>query len=113
MYNLAKHYIFTERPVINITTSTGGCGYVYVSWTVIGNVPDDEMCGIGRITVTLSSVDVSMTVMNAVNSYNFTSLPGDTLFNVTVIGTTTNERNVISLAFTSVKTMIIESMYIC
>ena len=96
--------------MISIITSTGGCGYVYVSWTVIGNVPDDKMCGIGRVTVTLSSVDVSMTKIPVMNSYNFTRLPDATLFNVTVIGISTIDNNVISLDSTSVKTMIVESM---
>ena len=95
--------------MINIIKTTGGCGYVRVLWIVINNVPDDVMCGIARFSVTLSSVDVSMTVTPLMNSYNFTRLPDDTLFNVTVIGTSATENNVISLAFTSVKTMIIES----
>ena len=98
--------------MINIITTARGCGYVYVSWIIIGNVPDDEMCGIGQVTITLSSVDVSITEVAVMNSYNFTTLPDDTSFNVTVIGTSTIENNVISLAFTSVKTMIIESMYL-
>ena len=98
--------------MISIITTIGGCGYVYVSWTVIGNIPDDKMCGIGRVTITLSSVNVSMTEVALMNCYNFTGLPDDTLFNVTVIGTNTIDNNVISLAFTSVKTMIIESTYV-
>ena len=98
--------------MISITTEVGGCGYVYVSWSVINNVPDDEMCGIGRVTIMLSSAYISMTEFPVLNSYNFTRLPDNTLFNVTVIGTSINERNIISPAFTSVKTMIIESMYV-
>ena len=100
----------TERPVINIITATGGCGYVIVSWAVINNVPNDAMCGIAHLIVTLSSVDVSITEIVTVNYYNFTRLPDDTLFNVTVIGTSINEKDVISRTFTSVKTM--ESMYV-
>ena len=96
--------------MISIIAMTRGCGYVSVSWAVINNVPDDAMCGIAHFRVTLSSVDVSKTVMTIMNSYNFIRLPDNTLFNVTVIGTSINERNVISLAFTSVRTMIIESM---
>ena len=96
--------------MINIATSTGGCGYVYLSWIVINNVPDDDMCGISRFNVSISSVDVSMTVMTTMIFYNFTRLPDDTLFNVTVIGTSINGRNVASLAITSMKTM--ESMYV-
>ena len=99
--------------MINTVTATGGCGYVSVSWTVINNVPDDDMCGIGHFNVTLSSVDVSMTVNTLVISYNFTELPDDTLFNVAVIGISINEKNVIYSAFTSMKTLIIESMHLC
>ena len=96
--------------MINTVTATGGCGYVSVSWTVINNVPDDDMCKIGHFNVTLSSVGVSMTVRIVVFSYNFTGLPDDTLFNVTVIGTSINEKNVIKSAFISVTTSSIESM---
>ena len=91
-------------------TAAGGCGYVSASWSVINNVPDDVMCGIGRFNVTLSSVDLSMTVITTMISYNFTGLPYDTIFNVTVIGTSINEKNIIDVAFISVRTM--ESMYV-
>ena len=99
--------------MVNITTATGGCGHVSISWIVINNVPNDTMCAIGHFNVTLSSVDVSMTVSTSMFSYNFTGLPDGTLFNVTVIGTNMSESNVISPAFTSVNTSIIESMYVC
>ena len=101
------HYI--ERPMVEIATVTGGCGYVYVSWIVINNVPQDVTCGISGFTIVLSSMDVSMTVMTTMITHNFTGLPDDTLFNITVIGTNINERKV-SPASTAVKTMIIESM---
>ena len=71
------------------------------------------MCEIGHFNVTLSSVGVPMTVNTAMISYNFTGLPDDTLFNVTVIGISINEKNVIYSAFASVKTLIIESTYLC
>ena len=96
--------------MINMKATTGGCGYVSASWAVINNVPYDAMCSIARFNVTLSSVDVSMTMITTVLSYNFTGLPYDTLFNVIVIGISINGKNVVSLAVTSVKTMIIESM---
>ena len=93
-------------------TESGGCGYVYVSWTVTNNVPDDDMCGISQFIVKLSSVNVFMTMKLVMNSHNFTRLPYDTPFNVTVIGTS-NENSVIHSVTTSVRTMIIESMYVC
>ena len=68
------------------------------------------MCGIAHLIVTLSSVDVSITEIVTMNYYNFTRLPDDTLFNITVIGSSINEKDVTSHTFTSVKTM--ESMYV-
>ena len=56
-------------------------------------------------------MDISVTVIALRTSYNFTGLTDDTLFNVIVIGTSINEKNVIDVAFTSVRTM--ESMYVC
>ena len=97
--------------MISMTTERGGCGYVYVSWTVPNNVPDDDMCGISHFNVTLSSVNVFMTMKPMTNSHNFTRLPYDTPFNVTVIGTN-NEDSVIHSVSTSVRTTIIESTYV-
>ena len=71
------------------------------------------MCGIGHFNVTLSSVGVSMTLSTTMIFYNFIGLPDDTVFNVTVVGININEKNVIYSIFTSVKTLIIESMYLC
>ena len=96
--------------MINTITATEGCGYVSVSWTVINNVPDDDMCRIGHFNVTLSSVGVYMTVSTTMISCNFTGVPDDTVFNVTVVGTSSNEKNIINLAFTAVRTM--KSMYV-
>ena len=102
---------FIERPVVEITTATGGCGYAIVSWSVIGNVDDDDMCGIGSFNITLTSMDKSITVITRrLSSYNFTGLPDDTVFNVTVIGINVIGNNFISFEFASLKTMIIESM---
>ena len=102
-----------ERPAIKIKTATGGYGYVYVSWTVIGNVLDDEMCRIERISVTLSAVDISITeIPSQIKiSHNFTGLSDNTLFNVTVKGLNFINGD-IDLAFTSVRTMAIESTLI-
>ena len=100
-----------ERPAIKITTATGGYGYVYVSWIIIGNVPDDFVCGIASSTVTLSSMDISMTRFLSLMSHNFTGLSDNTLFNVTVKGFNFINDD-IYLAFTSVRTMAIESTLI-
>ena len=103
-------YTLTEKPIVEITTATGGCGYIYVSWIVIGNISDDAMCSIGHLNIILSSVEVSIAVSTSMISYNFTGLPDNTLFNVTIIATSINEKNIVDLAFTSVRT--IESMHV-
>ena len=91
---------------------TGGCGYIYVSWIVNSGAVDDEMCSIDRFNVTLLSVDVSTTVIAQLPYYNFTGLPYDMLFNVTVGGVNSHMKDFISVAYSSVKTMAIsESMY--
>ena len=99
------HYI--ERPVVEITTATGGCGYVYVSW----NVTDSDVYSIVRFNVTLSSVDISMSVYSQMYSHNFTGLPDDTLFNVTVIGIILTGTTVVNLHSTSLRTKLIDGMF--
>ena len=76
------HYV--DRPVVEITAVVGGCRYVSVSWTAtdIGNV-----CSPVQYNVTLSSSTMNMTVsITSMNTHNFTELPEDTQFTVTVIG---------------------------
>ena len=77
-------YTYVDKPVVEIT-ATGGCGYIYVSWTVIGN---NDVCNIVSFTVELVSVPMNITerIQTDVNSYNFTGLPDDTLFDITAIG---------------------------
>ena len=103
------HYI--EIPVVEITTAAGGCGYVYVSWSVNDSNPDDG-CSIGRFNVTLSSVDISVSLMSQMLTHNFTGLLDDTLFTVTVFGISLTGTTVINFASTSLRTMIIKSMFI-
>ena len=98
--------------MVVITTATGGCGYASVSWSVNDNANDDDMCGIGSFNITLTSMDISMTVITRMLFYDFTGLPDDTLFNVTVIGINVIGKNFISFAFASLKTMAIESMFV-
>ena len=97
--------------MIEITTTTGGCGYVYVSWSVIDNEHDD-VCSIGRINVILSSVDIFVLATSNTYFHNFTGLPDDTIFNVTVIGTDLIGTTVVNLASASLRTQAIESMFI-
>ena len=110
MYVIYMYISFIERPVVNIATAMGGCGYASVSWRVIGNVADDDMCGIGSFNITLSSRGISIMVITRSLSYYFTGLPDNTVFNVTVIGINVIGNNFISFDFASLKTMIIESM---
>ena len=69
-------------------TASGGCGYVFVSWTSTEN---SDMCSTVRYNVTLSSSMINMTESNtsintSMNTHHFTKLPNNTQFNVTVIG---------------------------
>ena len=75
---------YVDRPVVEIITATAGCGYVSVSWTATGN---NNECRPVLYNVTLSSSTVDMTVpITSMNTHNFTKLPDDTQFTVTVIG---------------------------
>ena len=75
---------YVDRPVVEITTATVGCGYVSVSWTATGN---NDVCSPVQYNVTLSSSIMNMTVsIISMNTYNFTELPDDTQFTITVIG---------------------------
>ena len=110
MYVMYLYICYIDKPVIDITATTGGCGYATVSWSVINNVHDDDMCGIGSFNIILTSMDISMTVITRMLSHNFTGLPDDTVFNVTVIGISVIGGSFISFDFASLKTMVIKSM---
>ena len=101
--------MYIGQPVVKITAAMGGCGYVYVSWTITGS---SDLCRITQYNVTLSSATVNMIVsISGMNSHNFTDLPDDTVFNVTVTG-------IMVMGFvsnpdsTTVRTMICLSTYI-
>ena len=75
---------YVDRPVVEITAVAGGCGYVSVSWTATGN---SDVCSPVQYIVTLSSSTMNITVTTIpMNTHNFTELPDDTQFTVTVIG---------------------------
>ena len=96
------HYI--DKPVIEITTATGGYGYVYVSWTVLGN---NDICEIVAFHVVLLSISVGITeqISTDMNSYNFTGLPDNTVFDITIIGS--SELVNTDFVSASVRTMIL------
>ena len=81
-----------------------------MSWTVIGN---NDLCEIVTFNVLLVSVPMGIYELTStdMNSYNFTGLPDDTLFNITIIGS--------SMLFntdpvsTSIRTIVYKSMYTC
>ena len=59
-----------------------------MSWNATSG---NEACRITQYNVTLSSATVNMIVsISGMNSRNFTGLPNDTLFNVTVTGINVN-----------------------
>ena len=75
---------YVDRPVVEITALVGGCGYVSISWTATGN---NDVCSPIQYNVTLSSSTMNMTVsITSMNTHNFTKLPDDTQFTITVIG---------------------------
>ena len=92
--------IYIDKPVVNITTATGGCGYVYVSWTVIGN---NDLCKINSFRVILLSLQQGINEQEStdMNSYNFTRLPNDTQFDIVI---SRNDQFNTDLAFANVKT---------
>ena len=89
----------------------GGFGYVYVKWFVTGNDHHDDTCSITHFNVILSSMDNSTTVVVTSGiSYNFTRLPDNTLFNVTVVAINVKGNSFTNLAFASVRTNGTEGM---
>ena len=92
--------IYIDEPVVNITTVTGGCGYVYVSWTVIGN---NDICKINSFSVILLSLQQGINEQRStdMNSYNFTRLPNDTQFDILI---SRNDQFNTDLASANVKT---------
>ena len=77
---------YVDVPMVEIT-ATGGCGYVNVSWTVIGN---NEACMVRSYTVTLLSFAMEELdkILTASTQRIFRNLLYDTVFYVTVFGNT-------------------------
>jgi len=72
--------VHVDKPVIETVTVTGGCRYVCVTWTAIN-------ASVNFNVTLLSPVAMNMTITTPSNSYNFTGLPGNTQYDVTVFGT--------------------------
>ena len=65
-------------------TATGECGYVRVSWTVIGS---NDICPVHGYTITLFSSTMDEIDSFSTSTYNqltFNGLPYDSLFYVTL-----------------------------
>ena len=104
-----RMHIITDKPMIEIT-ATGGYRYVYVSWSVSANA-NDGVCRITKIVVAISFMDESMIVNSGpVGSHNFTGLPDNTTFNISIVGTNMMSSS-ISSNFTSVKTTAADSKF--
>ena len=103
---------YQDKPVVKITAATEGCGYVYVSWTVIGN---NDICEITNFHATLVLIvmglpmGITKQISTEMNSYNFTGLSDDTLFDVTIIGSS----RVVNADPASTLVRTPKSMYVC
>ena len=94
--------------MIEITTATGGCGYVSVSWTV----PDDnDACPVRSYGIKLSStMNELYSVRIASNQHTFDGLSFNTLFYVTVFSHYAYVAHSNSVT-TSVRTMDLKGTY--
>ena len=99
---------YIDVPVIEIT-ATGGCGYVSVSWAVIGN---NDACPVHAYTIKLlsSTMDELHNIITSNEQRKFNELPFNTLFYVTVLSH--NVIAALSNSFTtSVRTLDLKGMY--
>ena len=89
--------------MVKITATRGGCRYILVSWNATGG---SDACRITQYNVTLSSTTMNMIIsISGMNSHNFTGLPDNTVFIITVTGI--NVMGFVSnLDSTSVRTVI-------
>ena len=103
---------YVDRPVVEITSVTGGCRHVNISWNTTYNT---DNCSMLHYDVTLSYVTmddhVTVPMVTTMNSTNFTGLPDDTQVNITVtaIGI---QSVILSVDSTTVSTAAFESMHI-
>ena len=102
---------YIDRPEVEITTATGGCRDVNISWSTTYNTVD---CRVVYYNVTLSYVTmddrVTKSMIATMNSSTFTGLPYDTLINITVTAIGIMQ-DVFDVDSTSVSTVAFESKY--
>ena len=97
--------------MLDIVAVRLGCGYFYISWTVNNS---KEICKVQSFIVKLSTRGFKYDLATDKTFNNFTNLPGDTVFNVTVFGT--NKANnkaedaATTVEYTSVKTVAVRGM---
>ena len=101
---------YVDVPVVEITTA-GGCGYINVSWTVIGN---NDVCEVRFYTVTLLSF--TMEVLDKTHTTStqhiFSNLLYDTVFYVTIFSHNVN-LDIGNINTVSVRTKDQEGTFIC
>ena len=106
------HIMYVDRPVVEITTATGGCRHVNISWSTTYNT---DNCSVDHYDVTLSYVTmddhVTQSMITTMNSSTITGLPGGTQVNITVTAIVIKQV-VFTADSTSVSTVAFESMYI-
>ena len=106
------HVMYVDRPVVKITTATGGCRHVNISWSTTDNTDD---CTVVCYNVTLSYVTmddhVTQSMTTTMNSSTITGLPDGTHVNITVTAIIIKQV-VFTADSTSVSTVAFESMYI-
>ena len=95
--------------MVEITTATGGCGYVSVSWTV---PEDNDACPVRLYNIKLlsSTMDELTNIIITSNQHTFNGLPFNALFYVTVFSYYAHVALSNSVT-TSVRTMDLKGMY--
>ena len=75
---------YVDKLKLDIVTTRVGCGYFYLSWAINSS---EEKCKVKTFEVHLDAPRYSYYLSTETTFNNFTDLPGDTPFNVTVFGT--------------------------
>ena len=92
--------------MVNITAINIGCGYVYVSWII----ENSNICRIHGGAASLINFDGGgFSVATEKNYVNFTYVPSDTLFNLTVY--VTNAYILFVPGSPSSSTVVVRTMY--
>ena len=111
-FYLHTYINYVDRPLVEITSVTGGCRHVNISWTTTYNTDD---CNVLYYDVTLSFVTmddhVTVSLVTTMNLSTITGLPDDTQVNITVTAVGVLQ-DILSVCSASVRTVAFESMSI-